>query len=416
MLLKNLPILSLIASAQTFDNRWGGGVALGTNSIYGDLKKTGYGFSGEGFLTWRLNPHLGITGSLGYGVLPFTASKFTINNNNIPSNTKASTNIVRGDLRLDYELASSKVRPYVGVGVSGFTYQVTAKVAGMPSFKSDWVNDLGFGVGGGLRFMVGPRMALDLSGNFRYTTGDYFDGSGNNSAKDAIIAITTGITFFGGSSGTDIYTEQAPVEESTSDDLSDFQQRVDQMDTVQQQQPQDMQEYVRLKSKMDELNQQIGQQEGEIGSLRTNLDTTRESVDVMQSQLNSTTFTPPSASFSQAYEEALSKFYGRRYNEAIADFNQLIQQFPDHSLTSNCVYWTGECYFGAGQYRDAVNAFTKVFSYPRSLKKDDALLMLGRSYVQLSQKEEAREAFSRLIREFPTSEFVAKAEQWMNKM
>jgi outer membrane protein assembly factor BamD (BamD/ComL family) len=42
--------------------------------------------------------------------------------------------------------------------------------------------------------------------------------------------------------------------------------------------------------------------------------------------------------------------------------------------------------------------------------------MLGRAYLQLGQKEEAREAFNRLLREFPTSEFVAKAEEWMNKM
>jgi tol-pal system protein YbgF len=132
--------------------------------------------------------------------------------------------------------------------------------------------------------------------------------------------------------------------------------------------------------------------------------------------LASTPATPPSASFSLAYEEALSKFYGKRYNEAIADFNSLIGQFPDHSLVSNCVYWVGESYFGAGKYSDAASAFSKVLSYPRSLKKDDALLMLGRAYLQMSQKAEAREAFNRLIREFPTSEFVAKAEEWMSRM
>jgi TolA-binding protein len=42
--------------------------------------------------------------------------------------------------------------------------------------------------------------------------------------------------------------------------------------------------------------------------------------------------------------------------------------------------------------------------------------MLGRSHLQLNQKTEAREAFNRLIQEFPNSEFVAKAESWLNKM
>ncbi|MGH7450332.1 MAG: tetratricopeptide repeat protein, partial [bacterium] len=71
---------------------------------------------------------------------------------------------------------------------------------------------------------------------------------------------------------------------------------------------------------------------------------------------------------------------------------------------------------GTGNYREAANAFSRVLSYPRSLKKDDALLMLGRAHMQLDQREEARQAFDRLIKAFPTSEFVAKAEEWLNRM
>jgi tol-pal system protein YbgF len=177
-----------------------------------------------------------------------------------------------------------------------------------------------------------------------------------------------------------------------------------------------MQEYVRLKSRMDELNQQIGQKEGEINTLRTALDEKNQTVATLQTQLAPAPSNSSPASFSRAYEEALSQFYSKRYSDAIAQFNTLLAQFPDHSLASNCVYWIGESYFGSGNYSEAVNAFNRVFSYPRSLKKDDALLMLGRSHLQLNQREEARQAFDRLIKEFPTSEFVAKAEQWLNRM
>jgi tol-pal system protein YbgF len=169
---------------------------------------------------------------------------------------------------------------------------------------------------------------------------------------------------------------------------------------------------------MDELNQQIGQKEGEINTLRTALEEKNETVATLQTQVTSAPARPSgsSPSFSKAYEEALSQFYAKRYTEAIAQFNTLIAQFPDHSLASNCVYWVGEAYFGSGNYRDAVNAFNRVLSYPRSLKKDDALLMLGRAHLQLNQRDEARQAFDRLIKEFPTSEFVAKAEEWLSRM
>jgi outer membrane protein assembly factor BamD (BamD/ComL family) len=42
--------------------------------------------------------------------------------------------------------------------------------------------------------------------------------------------------------------------------------------------------------------------------------------------------------------------------------------------------------------------------------------MLGRSLMQLNQREEARQAFNRLIQEFPNSEFVAKAESYLSKL
>ncbi len=112
----------------------------------------------------------------------------------------------------------------------------------------------------------------------------------------------------------------------------------------------------------------------------------------------------------------MSQFYAKRYSDAIAQFNALVAQFPDHSLASNCVYWIGESYFGSGNYSEAVNAFNRVLNYPRSLKLDDALLMLGRSHLKLGQTEEARQAFDRLIKEFPNSEFVAKAEEWLSRL
>ncbi len=393
-------------------SRWSFGFGAGVNSLYSDLKKTGYGFGTEGYLTRILNSHFGITGGVGYGILPFT----------IPNNpAKFNTNVIRGDLRFDYELSSSGIRPYIGFGAGVVNYQVTTKIAGTTFKSNKRFTNVDFGPEVGFRFMLGPRVAFNLGGNFRYTTGDGLDLTATTKAKDAIIAGMAGFTFFGGggSRGTDILaSEQAPVEESQSEDLSEFQQRIDQMESTPPQQPQDMQEYVRLKSRMDDLNQQIGQKEGEINTLRTALAEKNESVESLQTQFASAPARSngSSSSFSKAYEEALNQFYAKRYTEAITQFNALIAQFPDHSLVSNCVYWVGEAYFGSGNYREAVSAFNKVFNYPRSLKKDDALLMLGRAHLQLNEKDDARQAFDRLIKEFPSSEFVAKAEAWLNKM
>ena len=389
--------------------RWGLGVGPTINSLYGDVKKTSFGIGGTGFLTRRFNSHLGLSLLGSYSQLPFTAN-ITIGTQTMA--TKFTTNALRGDLLLDYEIASGGFRPYIGFGFGGVNFKATGKVNGV-SFKSKKsYTTFAFGPNLGFRLMLGSRAALDLGGSFRITGSDSLDGRTTNKAKDAIISGMAGFTlFFGGKSNGDMVAEQTPIEENAT---TDFQERIDQMESAAQQPQQDMQEYVRLKSKMDELNQEINQKDGEINTLRTAVAEKEQSVNSMQTQLASAPMN--SASFSRGYEEALSKFYGKRYTEAIDQFNGIVAQFPDHPRVSNCVYWIGESHFGAGNYREAVNAFARVQNYPNSLKRDDALLMLGRSYVQMNQKTEAREAFTRLIADFPNSEFVAKAQEWLGRL
>lgn len=403
--------VSLFDTQARAQSRWGLGFGPTMNSSLGDSSKVKFGIGGGLFLTRRFNSHLGISLMGNYGQMPFTVPFLQ---NGVLTPTKFTTNALRGELMLDYEIASGGFRPYIGFGGGGVNLKVTSKVNGV-SFKSKKsVNTFTFGPNLGFRLMFGSRAALDLGGSFRLTGNDGLDGISTNKAKDGIISGAAGLTlFFGGKSGGDVVAEQ-PIEETTSDDVDLFAQKIDQMESASQQPAQDMQEYVRLKSKMDELNQEINQKDNEINTLRTAVSEKEQSVNAMQTQLASAPAN--SASFSRGYEEALSKFYGKRYPEAIDQFNGIVAQFPDHPRVSNCVYWIGESHFGAGNYREAVNAFSRVLNYPKSLKRDDALLMLGRSYVQMNQKTEAREAFNRLITEYPNSEFVAKAQEWLARL
>ncbi|MCG3119795.1 MAG: Outer membrane protein assembly factor BamD [bacterium] len=404
-------IFSPYAMAQ---GRWGFGLGPTASTLYSDLKKTSVGVGAAGYVTRRLNSHLGLTGIVSYDQLPFSR---VLPITTPPTTVKLTTKALRGDLLFDYELSSGNVRPYIGVGLGGTNYRASGKVKGTTIKSPKSLTTFDFGPNLGFRAMLSPRVALDLGGSFRLTTTDNLDGTATNKAKDAIISGMVGFTFFGGSRGTDMLAEQTPFEESSAstDDMSDFQQRIDQMESAATQEPpQDMQEYIKLKSRKDDLDQQIVQKENEINSLRTTLTEKDQNVNAMQTQLTAAPAT--SASFSRGYEEALSKFYSKRYNEAIEQFNGLVAQFPDHPRVSNCVYWVGEAYFGAGNYQEAANTFTRVLDYPRSLKRDDALLMLGRAYAQLNQKDSAREAFNRLLTEFPSSEFAAKAQEWLNKI
>lgn len=85
---------------------------------------------------------------------------------------------------------------------------------------------------------------------------------------------------------------------------------------------------------------------------------------------------------SVAYKDALARFRGRRYQEAIDILQWLLLQYPNDALTSNCQYWIGESYFGLSDYKNAYIAFKRVTSYSSSAKKNDALLMMRRAAIK----------------------------------
>ena len=91
---------------------------------------------------------------------------------------------------------------------------------------------------------------------------------------------------------------------------------------------------------------------------------------------------------SAAYKDALNRFRGRRYTEAIDILTWLLQQYPNDALASNCEYWIGESYFGLSDYQRAYAAFKRVTLYSDSVKRNDAVVMMRRAAVK--QRQNAR--------------------------
>jgi tol-pal system protein YbgF len=120
--------------------------------------------------------------------------------------------------------------------------------------------------------------------------------------------------------------------------------------------------------------------------------------------------------YSERYQEALQDYRSRKYREAIQKFESLLLQNTDHSLSDNCQYWIGESYFGLGNYQQALVAFEKVFSFPRTNKDDDSQLKLGICYMRIQDKEKAKIEFQKLIDNYPSSEYVSIARRYIDQV
>lgn len=123
-----------------------------------------------------------------------------------------------------------------------------------------------------------------------------------------------------------------------------------------------------------------------------------------------------SGPFEERYQVALKTYRNRQYKSAIQKFEALLSESMTHSLSDNCQYWIGECYYGLGNYQQAIIAFEKVFTFAKSNKDDASQLKLGLCYMRLKNQQKAKEEFDKLIGNYPSSEYVTIAKRFIRKI
>ena len=397
-------------------SRLGLGFNIGGQKIYCEHPHTGFGFGAELYAKYKLSPRFFATGALGYGELSdgtalYDQSSFTTDL--ISLDVKGGMNLLNEGTYIPYV--------YAGLGIFNFKY----------SGFNDRFFDGAMFLGGGLEARLNPVVALDFSMDYRYTTGDDLNGI-NHNAKDGYLNIRSGITYYlnpqftGGGDSELKVTERSPIEqiEGVTGDSPDQELNalIEGLDSYEDASDANiaMDEYVKLKSRVDQLNDAIRQKELEIEELKAQLSLRKEKVAELETNLRrrggalAASLNVDLNDFATSYEQALQHFYSREYDAAIYLFSMLVETSGTHKLASNCQYWLGECYFGQGDYTNAVDAFQRVLPYENSYKKDDALLMLGRSYIKQGDRASAKQMFEELIYNFPDSEYLEKAQKYAN--
>ncbi|MBI3577903.1 MAG: tetratricopeptide repeat protein [Ignavibacteriales bacterium] len=122
---------------------------------------------------------------------------------------------------------------------------------------------------------------------------------------------------------------------------------------------------------------------------------------------------PKSTESFGGYEGAHKAFAGKKYTEAIQTYQAVLDGGAGEDLADNCHYWIGESYFGLKKYDEAMKHFEMVFQYKTSEKKGDAQYMIGQCYERTGKKAEAKQAYEKVVKDYPTCDVVQKAkERW----
>jgi len=117
------------------------------------------------------------------------------------------------------------------------------------------------------------------------------------------------------------------------------------------------------------------------------------------------------------YQKAFKLLKLAQYNQAIKEFNQFLDRYPNSQYSDNAQYWMGEAYYVMQQYEIAITVYEKLITqYPESQKLTHALLKIGYSYHELGQLDEAKRRLEDLKQRYPGTTAARLAEERLKQI
>lgn len=119
----------------------------------------------------------------------------------------------------------------------------------------------------------------------------------------------------------------------------------------------------------------------------------------------------------ELYKTALGDYMSAKYSLASSEFNDVIKNYPDNSLSGNAYYYHGEIEYRGGRYGTAIKDYDRVLEqFPDSNKVPVAHLHKGQALIALKQQDAGVREFRALIQRFPNSPEAMSARSKLNGM
>ncbi len=120
----------------------------------------------------------------------------------------------------------------------------------------------------------------------------------------------------------------------------------------------------------------------------------------------------------EAYNEALSLYTRKNYEDSVEAFKKVKEMFPDHPLSKEAQIMTADAYFKAEKYDEAYLAYDEFIKlYPESINIPYAYYKQALCYYnQISEKDRdqgftrlAIEKLDKILADFPDTPYAVKA-------
>lgn len=168
-----------------------------------------------------------------------------------------------------------------------------------------------------------------------------------------------------------------------------------------------------LSGNLEALNSQLESSQQRMSSLSQKLDDLQSDLqrrfNVLSGQVTGTS-TQGVSSPGDMFRLAYNDYQAGKFDLALVGFRNFITQHSQAELAPQAQFYLGECEFGRKNYPDAAREYGRVADqFPKSDFAPKALFKRGVSYQQVNKKNEARDAFNRLIKDYPRHDLAKSA-------
>jgi tol-pal system protein YbgF len=119
----------------------------------------------------------------------------------------------------------------------------------------------------------------------------------------------------------------------------------------------------------------------------------------------------------ELYRSAYLDYQKGNFDLAIQGFRDFLEHSPNTDLADNAAYWIGESLFSQKKYPEAIAQFDAVVNkYPRSDKVPGALLKKGYAYINLGERAQGIVQLQYVVHEHPSSQEASLARQRLKQL
>jgi len=396
-----LPILCFCdLSAGEIYSKLGVGFSMNTQKLRGDMHSGRFVYGGSPLvLRYNFKPALFLETDIGFSRLSTRENGALL-----------ETDMLNVGGKLGYRFLNTKrFNPLFYVGLGGFNF----KLNNSPRY---W--DIYGAVGAGAEIFITRSLGVNLTGDFRYSSGDDFDGSSLAKGKDGYFNLSFGMNYYlGGKSRSGMHgqgeswlpDDQMAVEEVVAEEFNSGP------------------DLTQLTFQRDELLEAVGKKERLIRLLRVKV----ESFDSQIARLEDAFYSndrngkdysngqnmPASDPYFMQFQDALTFYDAGQFESAVDILKSLVTLDSQNSQTGNWWYWLGESYVGTEDYVSASRAFAAALSKNNQKPKQRLIqVMLGVSHWNSGDLKQAKEDFEKVLSNNPNNQTEMLVQDYLAEL